>query len=239
MNFGKYNPLSLFFPLGLVPECGFIGALISGGLGLLSSSKSAKASERAAATQAAAQDRAAELIYKQFQETKATLEPFVGMGLAGAQEQQDLLGLSGPEAQAAAQARFQESPGYKFRLQRGLGAVDQGFAGRNALVSGAREKARMEYGQGLASSEFANYFNRLGAQTGTGLAAAQAIGGVGSSAAQGQAQMTAAAGDTLAAGALGKARAYQSGIEGMIPGIEGAVGAFGNWMKNRKKTVGG
>lgn len=271
INFGKYNPLSLFFPLGVVPQCGFLNFLVSAGTKLLGSSigkaatsavvskvtgdalgggkedsgglvgniistagnlgsayLASRGAEKAGDAAAAGAQQGADTIYQQWQETKAQLQPIADIGLPATQEQSALVGTRGAEEQAAAMDRFKESPGYQFRLQRGLGAIDQGMQARGALISGAADKRRMEYASGLASQEFGDYFNRLGAVSGQGLAARQAMAGVGADAAAGQARYQAGAGSELAQGKLGKYEAIQSGIGNLGTGIGRIYDAWRN-----------
>jgi hypothetical protein len=51
-------------------------------------------------------------------------------------------------------------PGYQFRLEQGLGAVENSAAARGALLGGNTIKALNEYGQGFASNEFGNVNER-------------------------------------------------------------------------------
>lgn len=83
---------------------------------------------------------------------------------------------------------FEASPGYQFRLSEGLKATERSAAARGGLRSGATLKALQRYGEGLASSEYENYANRLAAMAGIGQSAtgstaaagAQAAGGISS-----------------------------------------------------------
>lgn len=52
-------------------------------------------------------------------------------------------------------------PGYQFRMQQGVNALDRSAAARGTLQSGAQMKALTQYGQGLASDELGNTFGRL------------------------------------------------------------------------------
>lgn len=51
-------------------------------------------------------------------------------------------------------------PGYDFRLQQGLGALQKSAASRGTLLTGGALKALTSFGQGMASQEYANAFNR-------------------------------------------------------------------------------
>jgi hypothetical protein len=68
-----------------------------------------------------------------------------------------------------------QSPAYQFRLNQGIGAIDAGAAAKGMLGSGNRMMELEQFGQGLASQEYDNQFNRLallsGATTGSPAAA--------------------------------------------------------------------
>ena len=55
---------------------------------------------------------------------------------------------------------FVKDPGYQFRLNEGAKAVQGSASAQGGLLSGAAMKAMQRYGQGYASNEFANAFNR-------------------------------------------------------------------------------
>jgi len=95
------------------------------------------------------------------EQQRADLAPYRDVGAVSLQDQQDLLGLNGPDAANAAMARFQTSPGYQWSRDQGLQAVDAGAAAREMLRSGATLKAEQTFGTGLADQEFGNYYNRL------------------------------------------------------------------------------
>ena len=105
------------------------------------------------------------------------LSPWTTTGVPANADQADLLGLNGPDAASAAMAKFQTSPGYQFQTQQGLRAVDMGAAANEMLRSGATLKAEQTFGQGLADSDFGNYWNRLQQLSSGGLSAAGGIAG--------------------------------------------------------------
>lgn len=51
-------------------------------------------------------------------------------------------------------------PGYKFRMQQGVDAIDSSAASQGMLLSGAQQKALNEYGQNLGSQEYSNAYSR-------------------------------------------------------------------------------
>jgi len=140
------------------------GAVASGVIGAVGSNMAAgKAGQGAANAQ-----RNLQLIVPQAQQA---FGPYMQGGGLALQDQQDLLGLNGPDAAAAAMAKFQTSPGYQWSLGQGLRAVDAGAAARGMLRSGAALKAEQTFGTGLADQEFNQYYNRLYNLSGQGLTA--------------------------------------------------------------------
>jgi len=111
---------------------------------------------------------------------------------------------------------FQTDPGYAFRLSEGMKALDRTAASRGGLLSGATLKGAQQYGQGLASQEYQNAFNRFQTERTNTLAPLQSLAGVGQSATQ-QAQQAAQNYATGGAGTLGTLGAGQTG----------ALGAYG------------
>ena len=189
-----------------------LGFLLGAGLSLLGARESAKGAEKAAETAAGASDRSAEIIEKQFQTTKEALDPYIAGGPAAFEQQQALSGALGADAQRQAYADYVESPGVAFAREQGLRGINQQASAMGGLGGGNRLKRLTEYSQGLALQDFNNYFNRLGTVTGTGLTAAQALGGVSGQAAAGQAQMTQLAGSQRAEGQTAAQQAYASGL---------------------------
>jgi len=63
---------------------------------------------------------------------------------------------------------FKESPGYQFSFNEGMRALNNSSAARGLADSGAAAKAAIRYGNGVASTEYSNYWNRLAALAGIG-----------------------------------------------------------------------
>lgn len=63
---------------------------------------------------------------------------------------------------------FYASPGYQFRMDEGLNALDKSAAARGRLRSGGQNKAITRYAQGIAADEFGSYTNRLAQIAGLG-----------------------------------------------------------------------
>ena len=139
-------------------------------------------------------------------------------------------GGAGPDYSA-----FFQSPGYQFRQDEGIRAIDRSASARGQLMSGGTLRELQRYGQGLASSEFNSYANRLSDLAGIGSSVAtaggqlgaQAAGQVGTSAANiGQSIM--AGGTAQASGIVGANRGFQQGLGGAISAVQ-QWGGGPNW----------
>lgn len=110
-------------------------------------------------------DRASEAVTR--------LDPLVTQGADAAATQAGLLGIGGdPAAAQQAFSNYLNSTGYKFRLGEGTRAITGSAAARGLLNSGSTLKRLTQFGQGLASDEFSNYFNQTGSLAQRGLGAA-------------------------------------------------------------------
>lgn len=123
------------------------------------------------------------------------------------------------EAYAAANATpvteyggYTKTPGYEFRLNEGLDAVQSSAAARGSLNSGATLRDLLKYGQDYATSEYGTYLNRLGGMTDMGAAAAGQTANAGSNFAAGASNALGQKGNAQAAGAIGMGNALNSGI---------------------------
>lgn len=137
----------------------------------------------------------------------------------------DQLFSSREEAEAYARANatggtqyqgFQESPGYQWQLEQGLGAVNALAGARGGLDSGRTREDLMKTGMGLANQDYWNYMTRLGGLVDTGMGAATISGNAGQNAAAGVSNALAGFGNAQAAGAIGAGNAWNSGINNAL-----------------------
>ena len=151
-----------------------------------------------------------------------------------------LSGIYGPEAAQAAMANFQTSPGYQWRLDQGMRAVDAQQAARGMLRSGATLKAEQAYAQGLASDEYnkylanadstyGNYYKRADSAFGDYYTRLANLATMGQNAAAQQGTATQATGLGMANTAASAAGA-QAGIAGNLTSSLGSAvnGLFNN-----------
>ena len=193
-------------------------------------SRSASKATRAQ-VQAAEQQRALER--EMFERQQALQEPFRQLGLQNLNRLAGLYGEGGAYARAPGMEEIQMDPGYAFRLAEGQKALERKLAAGGRMFSGGALKAGTQYGQELASQEFANAYERAMAQRARvsnallgigqfGPSAASAIGGAAQRYAQGAGQAIGDVGAARASGYLGQANALREALGGV-------VGAYGGY----------
>lgn len=109
-----------------------------------------------------------------YDESKTRFEPYRQAGLTSLNQYQDLpvyqssydkfSNVESPYRQSSGQftmADFQKDPGYKFRLDEGMRAIERANNARGRTGSGASMKDLIKYGQDYASNEYQNAYNRF------------------------------------------------------------------------------
>lgn len=133
----------------------------------------------------------------------------------------------GKYAKDFSKADFEADPGYQFRQDEGMKALERSAAARGLLASGSTLKGIQRFGQGLASQEYTNAFNRYQVNRTNQLNPLQSLMGAGQSATN---TLTNAAGvqgtnEANALMAAGQARA--SGYVGSANALSGALSGVG------------
>lgn len=200
------------------------GAL-SAGAGLYGSSQAAKAQKSAA-------NRAADTHMAMFNRQVELQEPFRQGGLTAQNRLLTLLGLEGGEAGAPDYGRYardftmadyQADPGYGFRLDEGMKALERSAAARGGLLSGATLKGAQRFGQDLAANEYAAAYNRYQINRAAQLNPLQSLYGAGQTSAN---TLTTAAGQTgqgVAGAQMAGGQARASGYLGMANALTSAL----------------
>ncbi len=151
---------------------------------------------------------------EQFQQN---IDPYLSFG------QQGITGLQGLLANPDS---IQDSAAYQWRYNQGLQALDRSAAaGGSGLYSGAHQKDLLGYGQGLASQEYADQWNRLANIASMGQNAAVGAGSMAQSTANSLGSIYGQMGQANANAAIGQANAYGNALNGLA-GIAGQY--FGN-----------
>ncbi len=199
-------------------------ALISGGASLAGGLIGASGARKAAETQAAATREAIAQQRQMFDIQNEQLRPYRETGYSALS---DIAGMKPYLTKQFGQEDFQAGidPSYNFRLQQG-NLETTNLANRSGgLIGGNALQGLTNYGQGAASQEFQNAFNRFQTQRGNIYNTLAGIAGIGQTA-QGQTtnlakdvtgnigQATIGGGNAMAAGQVGAANAYSNALQG-------------------------
>jgi len=187
------------------------------------------ASKKAASTQADAANRAADLQMQQFERQVELQEPWRQAGITALNKLTPLA----TEYTPFGMQQFQQDPGYAFRMQEGMKALERSAAARGGLLSGGMLKGAQRYGQDLASQEYMNAFNRYQAERNARLNPLQSLAGVGQTATNqlGQAGQAMASNVGQALGAAAQARA--SGYIGGANALSQGLGTYLNYSQGQ------
>lgn len=119
-----------------------------------------------------------------------------------------------------------DDPSYQWRLDQGLQGVQKSAAARGNLLTGGTLKDLMSFGQGLASTEYQNAFNRKYGLAGLGLNAANIGANSGSSYGANSANLATGQGNANAASTIAQGKNNASTIGDLFK-----VGAdlYGKW----------
>ena len=116
--------------------------------------------------------RAREAQAEALRQQRETMAPYLQGGQVSQNELLRLLGIGGDAstagygsmAQPFGMDQFMADPGYQFRLDEGMKALERSAAARGGLLSGGFLRGATRYGQGMASQEYQNAFNRYQAE---------------------------------------------------------------------------
>jgi len=167
-------------------------AVVGAGASIYSSSK-------AAGAQKAGIDASAAVQREMFDKQTELQEPFRQGGMTAQNRLMTLLGLSpgadsgvtvnpndpnfGKYARDFSMADYQADPGYAFRLSEGMKGLQNSAAAKGLLSSGSTLKGITDYGQGMASQEYGNAYNRYQTNRANQLNPLQSLMGSGQTAA--------------------------------------------------------
>ena len=178
--------------------------LIPAAASLIGGALQSRAAGKAAAAEREQQDKALALQERMYEEGVARQQPFLQTGTEFFNRLADLQ-RGGPEA---AQNFLTMDPGYGFRLNEGLKALERSAAARGGLMSGATGKALQRYGQDVASQEFGAAYNRLANLANVGPASAGVVNALGQQYATGAGNIYGAMGQTAGQAQIARGSAY-------------------------------
>lgn len=119
----------------------------------------------------------------------AGFDPYMKGGANAQKLYDDLTGVNGPEAQAAAQTTYQNSPALQYQMDQMQKATERSSAARGGLLSGRAGLELQRNAQGLASQDWFKNLAAVGDSASRGLTAAGQVGSLRSDQAQMGAQL--------------------------------------------------
>jgi len=196
-----------------------VGSAVIGGY---SANQAAKTQARSAAEATAAQER-------MFNRQVELQEPFRQAGVNALPEL-----IAASRYDPFTMSKFQQDPGYAFRMKEGLRALENTAAARGGLLSGNAMRGLTRYGQGLASEEFGNAFNRYQAERAARLNPLQSLAGMGQTNAANIANQAGQFGQAMGANIIGAGNARASGYMGTANALSNALGQGLNYYQNQQ-----
>lgn len=193
-------------------------------VGAYSANQQSKAAKGAANAQTRAADAATEEQRRQFDLTRADQQPWMQAGQNALTQMQAL--------NSGDFSSFKESPDYQFAFDQGLQGLDRSAAARGSLYSGGHSVDLMKFGQGLASQNYNQFYNRLAGLSGTGQTTASGLGTLGQQYANNVGTIGMKNADNMASSYQQSANANSQ--------LAGALGgAFNKWYSRNSANNGG
>ncbi len=121
--------------------------------------------------------------------------------------------------QDRALSEFSTSPGYSFRKQEGINALDRSGSAKGMSLSGAKIKAVQGFGDNLAADEWRNYMGDLTGLSTGGMGATENANSTSAGLVSGGSNALVQGGNMLAQGGAARGSAYASGANALASGI--------------------
>ena len=198
-----------------------------------SANRQAAAGQRAADAQSAAADKGIEEQRRQFDAIQELMKPYVSAGSSALGGQQDLLGLNGNSAQAAAIEALKTSPQFTSLLQQGENSILANASATGGLRGGNTQGALAQFSPALLAQTINDQYSRLGGMASMGQNAAAMQGNAGLQVGNNVSNLFQQQGAAIAGGqlAVGRGQAgYGNAIANVIGsyfGMGGGMGGFG------------
>jgi hypothetical protein len=203
-------------------------------------------SNMAAGTQAAGQKQAAATQAGMFNTITGQEQPFLQGGYGAETSLQNLLyGSKGGKDSGTGlpngylteqfnptQTQLDNYPGYQFQKQQGQLAIESGSTPGTGAISGPGLKSLMGYNQGLAASNYGNYFNQFQTQQNNIFNRLSGIASLGQNAAGNLGNAGTQLGTGIAQAQAGAAASQAGGIVGATNAIGGAGVPLAYLMNN-------
>lgn len=187
--------------------------------------KAGDAASAAASTQANSAQLGIDELRRQFDRLQELQSPYAQAGASSLKAQQDLAGLNGPEAQAAAIAQLEGSPAFTAMQKQGETALLQNASATGGLRGGNTQGALAEFRPALLAQMIDQQYGRLGGITSLGQNAAAGTGNAGMQTGANVASLLQQQGAATAGGQLAQGGVRGAGF-GNLMGIAGTAAAM-------------
>lgn len=203
-----------------------VGSAVVGGV--LSSKAQKSAANTAANAQTSASEAGVAQQNKQFEAVQRLLSPYVNAGNGSLTGQQNLLGLNGDTAQAAAIGGIQNSSQFNMLKQQGENSILQNASATGGLRGGNTQAALAQFSPQLLNQLVQQQYSNLGGLTSIGQNAAAGVGNAGMTTGNNisnllQQNGAAQAGNALA---IGQANSQLYNTLGSSVGLYAGLGGF-------------
>lgn len=193
-----------------------------------SAKKSGDAAKDAADAQSESSEKGVAEQRRQYDEMVKLLSPYVQAGTGALKGQQDILGLSGPDAQRLALGGIESSPYFQSVAKQGENAILQNASATGGVRGGNTQGALAQFRPQLLNQLVQQQYQNLGGLTSLGQNSAAQTGNAGMQTASNIGNLYAQQGQAQAGGYLGKAAATNQGINNLLQlgGAAYGAGAF-------------
>lgn len=203
------------------------GAVIGGVASNMAAGKAADAQENAANIASATSNA-------QFQQNRQDAMPWHDAGVAALGDLSKGIAAGGEFTHNFGLDDFVKDPGYQFRMDEGQRGVEAGAAARGGLLNGGTLKALTRYGQGFASNEYSNAYNRFNNDQTNRFNRLSSIAGIGQTATRDVANMGTQNAQYIGNNQMQAGNARASGYVGGANAIGNTVQTLGNWYMQRQ-----
>lgn len=219
------------------------GAVVGGVASTIGAGEQAGAARDAANASADAARYQADIQRQIYEQTRADQAPWRSAGASALEQLRGLTGPNGALLRPFSMADFEADPGYAFRQSEGMRALEHSAAARGGALSGGALRGIQRFGQGLASEEYGNAFNRYQTSQGNMFNRLASLAGVGqtANAATGQAGSNYANAMTgiSQANATNQGNAILAAGNARASGYQGVGNAIGNSLSYLPYMLGG
>lgn len=191
-------------------------------------------SRSASNTQAAAADRANQTQWDIYNQNRTDTQPWRDAGASVLPQLTSGLAEGGKFNRDFTMADFEKDPGYDFRMQEGVKALERSRAARSGLYGGATGKGIARYAQDYASGEYTNAFNRYMMQRNSQFNRLSGLAGTGQTANEQLANQGMNYANQYGNNVTGAANARASGYVGAGNALTSGVGQYINNNQNQQ-----